>query len=227
MVSPGQKRRYIIDSIRPSIRIKRLDVNSEESAEIMGIQRFRTCTRRNNMQIFPIPNRGVYQHRAEEVALVTLLPMLDWSENGHFIIYDEEDIAQEEPITTKPEASDSKVGQRIQVWLKKRLGQKKLRDKLFEEYNGRYAISNCEIRAVLHACHIIPFALTGSNISTNAILLRSDIHDLFDADLLAIHPESYAIHLHPLIEAHYSELNDKINSRLDGKQLDSTGLWQR
>jgi hypothetical protein len=224
-LSPFHQQRYMIDRLGPnSVRIKRLDVPN--SSETMGSQKFSNCIKRINQSPFPIPKGSIYEHVAEEVALVALLPMLDWSEDGHFIVFADEEFPKE-PVKGVPEAPNDNIDRRIQVQLKKRLGQRKLRDKLFYEYGGQCAISNCPIREVLHACHILAFAQAGNNLSTNAILLRSDLHDLFDANLLAIHPETFAVQLHPNVSLHYRGLNNIVNERRDQKRLDREGLNQR
>lgn len=67
-----------------------------------------------------------------------------------------------------------------------RKGQADFRKALIEAYNGRCAVSGCEIESALEAAHIIPDHLVGENgmDPRNGILLRADIHRLFDAGLI-------------------------------------------
>ena len=50
------------------------------------------------------------------------------------------------------------------------------------------------ISETLEAAHIIPYKGSSTNHIQNGILLRADIHTLFDLDLLRI-DENYLIHL--------------------------------
>ena len=83
-----------------------------------------------------------------------------------------------------------------------RLSQRLLRPKqsaLYAElertYGGRCAISGCPVPFALEAAHLIPVSGSGSDSPTNAILLRSDLHSLLDANQAAIHPETATLYL--------------------------------
>jgi hypothetical protein len=69
-----------------------------------------------------------------------------------------------------------------------RLGQKKFRDLLMDAYGGRCAITECEVPEVLSAAHIWDYSLSKCQEAWNGILLRADIHLLFDRQLLRIFP---------------------------------------
>ena len=47
---------------------------------------------------------------------------------------------------------------------------------------------------MLEAAHIQPFAANGSDDVSNGLLLRSDIHVLFDSYLLSINPDTHLIY---------------------------------
>lgn len=70
----------------------------------------------------------------------------------------------------------------------KRIGQGKFRDKLFRVYQGRCAISECSIDEVLSAVHIWDYSQGACQEVWNGILLRADIHLLFDRHQLRIFP---------------------------------------
>jgi hypothetical protein len=74
-----------------------------------------------------------------------------------------------------------------------RRGQPDFRNKLIAAYGGRCPVSGCDALAALEAAHIVPYAGPQSNHVTNGLLLRADIHTLFDLDLIGIHPESLTI----------------------------------
>lgn len=69
-----------------------------------------------------------------------------------------------------------------------RRGQQKFRQNLIYAYEGKCAVTQCSIQELLEAAHINPFSKSGNsgNITSNGILLRSDIHTLFDLGLLKI-----------------------------------------
>jgi hypothetical protein len=67
-----------------------------------------------------------------------------------------------------------------------RQGQAKFRDDLLEAYGGRCAVSGCSLQPILQAAHISPYNGVKSNHVSNGLLLRADIHTLFDLGLLRI-----------------------------------------
>ena len=68
----------------------------------------------------------------------------------------------------------------------RRRGQPKFRSALLEAYGGRCAISGCDAEAALEACHIRPYMGPHTNELSNGLLLRADLHTLFDLGLLAV-----------------------------------------
>ena len=74
-----------------------------------------------------------------------------------------------------------------------RRGQPDFRKKLIAAYSGRCAVTGCDAEAALEAAHIVPYIGPKSNHVTNGLLLRADIHTLFDLDLIGIDPKSMEI----------------------------------
>lgn len=70
-----------------------------------------------------------------------------------------------------------------------RRGQPKFRESLLAAYSGTCAISGCTAEAALEAAHITPHAQEQSYEVSNGVLLRADIHTLFDLFLISINPE--------------------------------------
>jgi len=70
-----------------------------------------------------------------------------------------------------------------------RRGQASFRAHLLECYEGRCCITGCDLRDTLEAAHISPYNGSQSNHPQNGLLLRADIHTLFDLGLLAIDAE--------------------------------------
>lgn len=67
---------------------------------------------------------------------------------------------------------------------------------------GVCAISGSRLTKVLEAAHIIPFNGRNDTLK-NGILLRSDIHKLFDSFLLSINPKTKELELNPIVESEY------------------------
>lgn len=65
-----------------------------------------------------------------------------------------------------------------------RRGQATFRAKLLEAYDRRCAITGCTADAVLEAAHILPYRGEHTNRVDNGLLLRADIHTLFDLGLV-------------------------------------------
>lgn len=78
-----------------------------------------------------------------------------------------------------------------------RPGQREFRNALLRAYSGRCAISGCHIAAVLDAAHIVPYRGRHMDHLTNGLLLRTDLHKLFDNRLISIDPKSSALAVHP------------------------------
>lgn len=83
-----------------------------------------------------------------------------------------------------------------------RRGQPAFRDALMDAYERRCAISECEIEEVLEAAHIRPFMGEHTNQVTNGLLLRADIHTLFDCGLITVDAD-YSINAPRHIRDHY------------------------
>jgi HNH endonuclease len=87
-----------------------------------------------------------------------------------------------------------------------RQGQAAFRKRLMKAYRGACAITKTKISGILQAAHIIPFMGNQTNHVQNGILLRSDIHDLFDQGLINIDPKDYIVKLsRELKESEYAK----------------------
>jgi putative restriction endonuclease len=79
-----------------------------------------------------------------------------------------------------------------------RQGQKAFRSGLLTAYQGRCAITGREVEPVLEAAHITPYLGPQTNNITNGLLLRSDIHTLWDSGLIFL-DVGFRISLKPAI----------------------------
>ncbi len=73
--------------------------------------------------------------------------------------------------------------------------QARLRRLLGLAYAERCCITGCGVRAALEAAHIKPYVAGEKENPSNAILLRADLHALFDTGHLAVDPETLKIHM--------------------------------
>lgn len=78
--------------------------------------------------------------------------------------------------------------------IRARRGQQAFRDELRTRYGDQCVVSGCKTLHVLEAAHIRPYRGEPDNHSDNGLLLRADIHTLFDLDLIGIEPVSLMIH---------------------------------
>jgi hypothetical protein len=98
---------------------------------------------------------------------------------------------------------------RVERQICERRGQQAFRDALRERYGDRCLLTGCEVLAVLEAAHINPYRGSMDHHPENGLLLRSDIHTLFDLDLLGIKPDSMQVELHPSVMAEYGALTGR------------------
>jgi hypothetical protein len=95
--------------------------------------------------------------------------------------------------------------------IRARRGQAQFRKALRERYGDQCMISGCQLLDIIEAAHISPYRGIEDNHPENGLLLRADLHTLFDLDLLGIHPESLKVIFHPVvIAAGYINLENKI-----------------
>ena len=88
--------------------------------------------------------------------------------------------------------------------------QSEFRRKLLQIYQKSCLVSKTKVSEVLQAAHILPYSGEYSNHIQNGLLLRNDIHTLYDDYLLSICPESFQILLNPKLEdSEYWKYNEK------------------
>lgn len=95
-----------------------------------------------------------------------------------------------------------------------RRGQRSFRQRLLEVYDGMCAITGVTTEAVLEAAHIFPYRGIQTNTLTNGLLLRADIHCLFDYGLIAIDENSYQVLISPHLQGTIYESLSQVQLRL-------------
>ena len=101
---------------------------------------------------------------------------------------------------------------RIMTTIVQRDGQPLFRENLFDAYSGTCAITGCTVKSLLEAAHIIPYRGDHTNAVENGLLLRADVHKLFDLHMLRIDPQTRTVHLCEELRA--SEYSDLEGTRL-------------
>ena len=99
-------------------------------------------------------------------------------------------VIEEEPVEEIDEYDD-----RVRTFrsIVLRQGQGKFRRELMEQYENRCAITNCEVSEILDAAHVRPYRGAQTNSLNNGLILRTDVHTLFDLDLLGIDPANLQV----------------------------------
>src|SRR5690606_9947784 len=88
-----------------------------------------------------------------------------------------------------------------------RRGQPLFRAKLLDAYGGVCAITGCTAVEVLEAAHVLPYRGAHTHRVDNGLLLRADLHTLFDCQLLWISPE-HTVQMAPaLLATDYAALH--------------------
>lgn len=75
----------------------------------------------------------------------------------------------------------------------RRKRQGDFRAKLMRAYHGQCAMTGADVPEALQAAHIDPYRGSNSQVASNGLLLRADMHLLFDARLLAVDPDENVI----------------------------------
>lgn len=89
---------------------------------------------------------------------------------------------------------------RMMAAIVQREGQPAFRRALLEAYGGACAISGCAVEAILDAAHIVPYRGAQTNLVGNGLLLRTDLHKMFDLHLFCIDSTTRTIHLSEVLK---------------------------
>ncbi len=120
---------------------------------------------------------------------------------------------------------------RVLASIVRRRGQSQFRKKLLDTYDSRCAVTQCDAVDALEAAHIHPYLGDASNDVTNGLLLRADVHTLFDLYLISIDPDSMRVALSPqLRQSSYALLEGRTLGapRIEAQAVSSDSLrWHR
>lgn len=126
------------------------------------------------------------------------------AETAHFLTLREERYSSTGVFDPK-DPVDSR--ERTLAAVVRRRGQPEFRRQLLQIYQGRCVITGSDAEPALEAAHITPYRGDQTNHPSNGLLLRADIHTLFDLKLPAIDTESSTVLVSPvLMKTCYREL---------------------
>jgi putative restriction endonuclease len=126
------------------------------------------------------------------------------------------DAAQSCAAPVSVEMSEIQARYGAPILIAPRLGQGAFRVAVTEAYGRQCAITDGKVLPALDAAHIKPFSEGGLHANSNGILLRKDIHSVFDAGYATV-DEDYCFLVSKKVKAVFN--NGEEYLRLDGKAL--------
>ncbi len=120
-----------------------------------------------------------------------------------------------EPIK-KSASADERPAYGSEYLVRARLGQGGFRTMVIDAYQRRCAVSGEKTIPVLEAAHIKPFAESGPNAVSNGLLLRADLHILFDQGYISV-TDDYDVEVSRRIREEYE--NGRDYYRYNGQKL--------
>ena len=101
---------------------------------------------------------------------------------------------------SEPRVEETRFG--AEYLTRARLGQGAFRVLVTEAYARRCAITGERTLPVLEAAHIKPYSVNGPHLVSNGLLLRSDLHILFDEGYLTV-TDDLRVHVSSKIKEQY------------------------
>lgn len=125
-------------------------------------------------------------------------------------VFDQIDLEMLLTANEEDNATERDERERVAATMVRRKNQSRFRKMLLEAYGGRCAISRYNTEPALQAAHISSYLGSKSQLVTNGLLLRADLHLLFDESLLAVNPDTLSVEIsRELYSTPYSEYADR------------------
>ena len=121
------------------------------------------------------------------------------AEEGHKQLFAHQEHQLDESGAFDP-TNDTDARERTISAIVIRYGQPAFRRRLINLYDGRCAISDCQVEAALEAAHVLPYRGRNTNQPSNGLLLRADLHTLFDLGLIAVDSATMTVRIAPELE---------------------------
>lgn len=111
-------------------------------------------------------------------------------------------------IKELPDERDER--ERVAACIVRRKNQDAFRRQLIEAYQGQCAMSRFDALPALQAAHISSYLGPKSQLASNGLLLRADLHLLFDESLIAVNPDTMRIAIsQELVTTRYAAYADR------------------
>ena len=130
-------------------------------------------------------------------------PLFDFMEDDSELISGANALMRQESVTALDIDQRHKEHRHVVI----RWGQKEFREAVFSRYMGKCCLTGYSESSVLEAAHIMPYMGDQSNLIDNGLLLRVDIHRLFDKFLISINPETLRVVISASLTTCYKELS--------------------
>lgn len=117
---------------------------------------------------------------------------------------------------TAPLVAEEEARYGTQFLMRARLGQGAFRVLVTEAYARRCAVTGERTLPALEAAHIKPFSKSGPHLTVNGLLMRSDLHKLFDLGYISVTPQLH-VEVSRKIKEEYE--NGRDYYALHGRQL--------
>ena len=106
--------------------------------------------------------------------------------------------------------SPSEGRKKILAAIVQRQGQPQFRKRVLSAYGSKCALSGCSVAEALDAAHISPYDGPSTNHVTNGMLLRADLHTLYDIHFMAIDAKTLRVSVDPSLRGtEYWRFNGK------------------
>jgi predicted restriction endonuclease len=105
----------------------------------------------------------------------------------------QEQFADAGRLTVVTSRSEQLAGGHIDATVRVRIGQGQFRTQLLATYGTVCALTGAAPASVLEACHLYSYSRVAKHHTHGGLLLRRDIHRLFDLGFLAVSPEKLRI----------------------------------
>lgn len=113
-------------------------------------------------------------------------------------------------IPIDPLSDEQDERERVLAWIVRRKRQSDFRKQLLAAYNGRCAVTHFDVEPTLQAAHISSYLGPKSQSVNNGLLLRADLHILFDNMLISVDPSDLRLAISKQLEqSDYSILANK------------------
>lgn len=130
--------------------------------------------------------------------------LFDFMEDDSELISSADALMRQEKVTTLDIDQRHKEHRHVV----RRWGQKEFREAVFSRYAGKCCLTGYSESSVLEAAHIMPYMGDQSNLIDNGLLLRVDVHRLFDKFLISINPETLRVVISVSLTTCYKELSN-------------------